>query len=215
MGEHAPVDLAGRTPLAWSARKKRRDLEEELFALGDPSIFPSVPLHRCSRLVRGADMSGRALRPCGVCVDACACCSRAGSRAGGEELSYGYCSTPGWNDKMEDTVSVTTPLDDEDDQTGLFAVFDGHAGEFRRSQPSRSLSTPCDPLTTTAASVATLSIQARQPPSSAPITCGRCCQRVPRGRPASGRGTRCAAPSSTPACCSTTSSGTCPSSEYV
>lgn len=46
VGEHAPVDLAGRTPLAWSARRKRQDIEEELFALGDPSIFPSVPLHR-------------------------------------------------------------------------------------------------------------------------------------------------------------------------
>lgn len=50
------------------------------------------------------------------------------SRSGGEELAYGYCSTPGWNDKMEDTVSVTTPLDEDDDHTGLFAVFDGHAG---------------------------------------------------------------------------------------
>jgi serine/threonine protein phosphatase PrpC len=29
---------------------------------------------------------------------------------------------------MEDTVSVTTPLDEDDDHTGLFAVFDGHAG---------------------------------------------------------------------------------------
>jgi serine/threonine protein phosphatase PrpC len=33
---------------------------------------------------------------------------------------------------MEDTVSVTTPLDEDDDHTGLFAVFDGHAGTQNR-----------------------------------------------------------------------------------
>ena len=46
VGEFAPIDLAGRTPLGWSVRKARPELEQELFALGDPSIFPTIPLHR-------------------------------------------------------------------------------------------------------------------------------------------------------------------------
>ena len=47
VGEAAPLDLAGRTPLAWSTAKgKRAEIEDSLFAMGDPSIFPSVPLHR-------------------------------------------------------------------------------------------------------------------------------------------------------------------------
>jgi len=45
VGEAAPLDLAGRTPLAWSTSKGRRvEIEETLFAMGDPSIFPSVPI---------------------------------------------------------------------------------------------------------------------------------------------------------------------------
>ena len=38
----------GRTPLGWRVSESKAappQLEEELFALGDPSIFPSVPLH--------------------------------------------------------------------------------------------------------------------------------------------------------------------------
>lgn len=47
VGKAAPLDLAGRTPLAWSASKgKRAQIEEDLYAPGDPSIFPSIPLHR-------------------------------------------------------------------------------------------------------------------------------------------------------------------------
>ncbi|KAM3568694.1 hypothetical protein VYU27_009192, partial [Nannochloropsis oceanica] len=79
VGMAAPVDLSGRTPLGWrvSAAGEKKELEEELFALGDPSIFPTVPLQ---------------------------------ARTGGERLGFGYCSTPGWQPKMEDTVCVQTPL---------------------------------------------------------------------------------------------------------
>jgi hypothetical protein len=48
----------------------------------------------------------------------------------------GYCSTPGWQPKMEDTVCVQTPLMDEgiwtgqEEEDGVFAVFDGHQGTY-------------------------------------------------------------------------------------
>ncbi len=47
----------------------------------------------------------------------------------------GYCSTPGWQPKMEDTVCVQTPLmeeEGEEEEGGVFAVFDGHQGTGRR-----------------------------------------------------------------------------------
>jgi serine/threonine protein phosphatase PrpC len=50
------------------------------------------------------------------------------SRSGGESLWFGYCSTQGWQQKMEDTLCVHTPMEEEDEETGLFAVFDGHQG---------------------------------------------------------------------------------------
>ena len=31
---------------------------------------------------------------------------------------------------MEDTISLETPLPDNDEETGIFAVFDGHGGKW-------------------------------------------------------------------------------------
>ncbi len=66
--KHPTPTPTGRTPLGWRVSESKAappQLEEELFALGDPSIFPSVPLH--------GRTGGTARLGFGACVCACAC----------------------------------------------------------------------------------------------------------------------------------------------
>ena len=104
VGEFAPVDLAGLTPVALVAlsavTEERTRLEQHLFAEGDASICPATPLStRC-----GGD---------------------------GDGVVFGIGETPGWRVFMEDARCAYSPIPgDAAGACSLFGVFDGHDGSF-------------------------------------------------------------------------------------
>jgi len=97
IGEDAPVDLIGRTPLGWAmtsreASKNSEQLKDELFSPGDASINPKTPSSiRCSSLT---------------------------------SIDYGFSELPGWRVNMEDSLCCVPSLAQE---ISLFGVFDGHS----------------------------------------------------------------------------------------
>ena len=102
VGEFAPVDLAGLTPVALSAVKrrttKRASLEQHLYAEGDASICPATPLS---------------------------------TRCGGDGVVFGIGETPGWRVFMEDARCAYSPIPGDTAGTcSLFGVFDGHGGSL-------------------------------------------------------------------------------------
>jgi len=102
VGEFAPVDLAGRTPVALSAVNRRTSsrvsLEQHLYAEGDASICPATPLS---------------------------------TRCGGEGVVFGIGETPGWRVFMEDARCAYSPIPgDATGACSLFGVFDGHGGSL-------------------------------------------------------------------------------------
>ncbi len=116
VGEHAPLDLVGRTPLGYAAlsskkQKFKKQLEQELFAVGDNSVF-----------------GGRTPAK-----------QRANSHIHTQERSliYGWSDMPGYRIDMEDAMCHHYPLTykadtahaDINKQWGLFGVFDGHADQ--------------------------------------------------------------------------------------
>merc|ERR1711983_205116 len=103
VGDLAPVDLIGRTPLGWamtsnetSAKKNAKEIRQELFSPGDRSICPITPSSfRSSRRYRDGDN----------CIE------------------YGFSELPGWRVNMEDSLCCCPELG----KYSLFGVFDGHS----------------------------------------------------------------------------------------
>lgn len=112
VGETAPVDLSGRTPLAWASNRvndaaKREALEAALFAEGDAVVLPTPSRRPLSRTHNSWD------------------------------LGFAVSAAAGWRVDMEDASCAYTPLPPPpyDSATAsslarpsLFAVFDGHGG---------------------------------------------------------------------------------------
>lgn len=102
VGINAPVDLAGRTPLAWSVRSRARNrqVEGHLYAAGDASVCPTTPA-----VLR----SGGGGKTGGKGGGGAATASRTGAGMGaaesiGEGVPCGYSDAPGWRIEMEDAV---------------------------------------------------------------------------------------------------------------
>lgn len=122
VGDAAPSDLAGRTPLAWAADrvhdpKTRDELEEQLFAYGDATVLPRTPMTARQYSSPFED-------------------SRRRPRAG-----FAACATAGWRVDMEDAHCCWSPMPQpqyaNDEEKGdlpprpsLFGVFDGHGGSL-------------------------------------------------------------------------------------
>jgi serine/threonine protein phosphatase PrpC len=115
IGEHAPTDLTGRTPMGWAAMstevmacKNRDALRRELFSPGDKSVF--------GKKTPALDRTG----------------GRKRNNFGDMDLVYGFSEMPGMRIEMEDAICHTFPLLIEDKsrksniEVGFFGVFDGH-----------------------------------------------------------------------------------------
>jgi serine/threonine protein phosphatase PrpC/ankyrin repeat protein len=133
LGEHAPTDLTGRTPLGWAAtsretkaRKNMSQLKNELFSPGDKSVYGNkTPAFmrtgscRTKDRVRESSSSGNMnmnIRQLSRPMD----------------LNYGFADMPGHRIEMEDAICHACPIlpSDESDadvgECGFFGVFDGH-----------------------------------------------------------------------------------------
>jgi len=100
IGENAPVDLIGYTPLACAVTSQRsaartKEVRDELFSPGDKAICPATPSEPRSSMKT-------------------------------DNVVYGYATVPGFRVLMEDSVCCATHLEDEICQ-GFFGVFDGHS----------------------------------------------------------------------------------------
>lgn len=122
IGEDAPVDLIGRTPLGWAAasgkknqssKKNQAVIEFELFSPGDRSVCPHTPAtdrmtphKRAQRQQQNSEQSDQ------------------------QSLNYAFSEIPGWRVDMEDAVACHSPLltsaENDGDAISLFGVFDGH-----------------------------------------------------------------------------------------
>lgn len=112
VGEAAPVDLSGRTPLAWASNRvndaaKREALEAALFAEGDAVVLPTPSRKPLSRTNNSWDL--------GFAVSAAA-----GWRVDMEDASCAYTPLPAPSYDNASASSLARP--------SLFAVFDGHGG---------------------------------------------------------------------------------------
>ncbi len=118
IGENAPIDLTGRTPLGCAATSReamacryRDELRIELFSPGDKSIFgkKTPAMNRT-----GGRGEGKKLLTSGM------------------DLLYGFAEMPGYRIEMEDAICHSFPiqLENKKDKTakevGFFGVFDGH-----------------------------------------------------------------------------------------
>lgn len=115
IGENAPIDLAGRTPLGWAATSReamacqnRDELRMELFSPGDKSVF--------GKKTPALDRIGGGKR----------------NNCDGMDLCYGFAEMPGLRIEMEDAICHTFPLSVGSEtkknniEVGFFGVFDGH-----------------------------------------------------------------------------------------
>jgi len=115
IGEHAPLDLTGRTPLGWAATsretmacKNRDELRMELFSPGDKSVF--------GQKTPALDRAGGGKRADAHVMD----------------LLYGFAEMPGHRIEMEDAICFEFPLlvgseaMKQKTEVGFFGVFDGH-----------------------------------------------------------------------------------------
>lgn len=125
VGENAPLDLSGRTPVAWAAlsapNASRAALEETLFLAGDGAILPRTAL------------AGRHTGP------------RGEARERGA-MTWAEAGVRGWRVDMEDACCAHSPVPgvDADDaakppRPSLFAVLDGHGGAFASTFCAKAL----------------------------------------------------------------------------
>ena len=126
VGEDAPTDLTGRTPLGWAATSRevrakqyRKELQEELFHPGDVSVFGQV--------------TPSLSRVGGKCLEEMHSTGREHytNQTVDLGLSFGLAEMPGYRIEMEDAMICVYPLHPptkEGFQTpvGFFGVFDGH-----------------------------------------------------------------------------------------
>jgi ankyrin repeat protein len=121
LGEHAPTDLTGRTPLGWAAmsretkaRENMVQLRNELFSPGDKSVYgEKTPAFMRMGSCHGFDDNMKMTdnnnkRPF--------------------VLLYGFADMPGHRIEMEDAICHAFPLvpPSKCDSVGFFGVFDGH-----------------------------------------------------------------------------------------
>lgn len=145
----APEDLTGSTPLGWAKRKANgrppANIEALLFRHGDNSIIPKSPFvsrtgrtpHRESRSAPHA-----ALRSC-VAVSSLEGSVRSSTDSGGcDGLFFASSDAQGWRPTMEDRIIMRCPLTSDEDggvHWGVFAVLDGHGGDFSSDFVSKTL----------------------------------------------------------------------------
>ena len=118
IGENAPVDLTGRTPLGWAATSREamackniNELRTELFSPGDKSVF--------GKKTPAKDRTGGGKRL---------------NNSDGMDICYGFAEMPGHRIEMEDAICHEFPLslnnvsqaDNSSIEVGFFGVFDGH-----------------------------------------------------------------------------------------
>ena len=114
VGEDAPVDLAGLTPMGWAKKKGRPNSEVTslLFKPGDMSILPRTPFRQRAGKSPHKPRSQN---------------SRQTTPRTDIDVTYAYSEAGGWRPTMEDRVITKCPL-----VPGccVFAVLDGHGGDF-------------------------------------------------------------------------------------
>jgi len=118
LGEHAPTDLTGRTPLGWAAMSRETrarenivQLRNELFSPGDKSVYGErTPAFMRTGSCHGFDMQ------------------MTGNAKKSFDLIYGFADMPGHRIEMEDAICHAFPLEPPSkcDSIGFFSVFDGH-----------------------------------------------------------------------------------------
>jgi serine/threonine protein phosphatase PrpC len=127
IGENAPTDLGGTTPLGWaafgSASRTRKDstgvkdsMKKLLFSPGDKTILPRTP-----RSNRGGKSPWKAPGT----IDR-------------ENLVYGYSEANGWKESMEDRICISCPVPGRP-AWSFFAVLDGHGGDYVASYLAENL----------------------------------------------------------------------------
>ncbi len=120
LGEHAPTDLTGRTPLGWAAtsretkaRKNISLLKNELFSPGDKSVYGT----RTPAFMRTGGTS-------------CRTKDRVSRQVKPMDLQYGFADMPGHRIEMEDAICHACPILPPDGskvgECAFFGVFDGH-----------------------------------------------------------------------------------------
>lgn len=116
LGEHAPTDLTGRTPLGWAAMSRENkarenivQLRNELFSPGDKSVYGEKT-------------------PAFMRMGSCHGMNMVHDNQRGFDLSYGFADMPGHRIEMEDAICHAFPLvpPSKCDSIGFFGVFDGH-----------------------------------------------------------------------------------------
>lgn len=116
IGENAPADLTGRTPLGWAvtstaakAKSNMGALRSELFSPGDKSIYGE-------KTPASVRTGGRKFGP--------------GQRSAlSVDLQFGFSDMPGHRVTMEDAICHRYPLippNRPNESVGFFGVFDGH-----------------------------------------------------------------------------------------
>lgn len=117
VGPHAPVDMAGTTPLGWASHQKSRgkNLQDCLFEPGDRSILPITPLTN-----RTGKSPWKHFHDCR------------------DNLVFAFSEANGWTPRMEDRVVVQCPVVGRP-VWSLFGVFDGHGGSFCSSYLAANL----------------------------------------------------------------------------
>jgi len=120
LGKNAPVDMAGRTPVAWAAdrvknKEQRKALEEALFLKGDQAVLPT-PKSEMKRPALYDDIQGTK-PPLSVPE----------KKIVNSNLKVAAAQAPGFRVDMED-AHVVSQLEDEN--TLVAAVFDGHGGNL-------------------------------------------------------------------------------------
>eukprot|EP00752_Nemacystus_decipiens_P018590 g16668.t1 len=147
VGINAPVDLSGRTPLAWSVKadknKRNKEVEGHLYASGDPSVCPATPA-----ALRSGGGGKTGTKAGGAGGTARTGAGRGAAESIGDGLPCGYAEIAGWRIDMEDAtcrhnpVPVTDPEAREKpppDPTSMFGVFDGHGGSYTSEFCARQL----------------------------------------------------------------------------
>jgi serine/threonine protein phosphatase PrpC len=111
IGEDAPTDLKGTTPLGCASistkGKASPALRKLLFNVGDNSVFPRSP-----RSPRAGKSPWKG--PLGTIT---------------ENLIYAHAETNGWKESMEDRISISNPVIGRT-AWSFFGIFDGHGGQY-------------------------------------------------------------------------------------
>ena len=127
IGENAPTDLGGTTPLGWAAigsaarshidsKGVKDSMKKLLFSPGDKTILPRTP-----RSNRGGKSPWKAPGA----IDR-------------ENLVFGFSEANGWKESMEDRICISCPVPGRP-AWSFFAVLDGHGGSYVASYLAENL----------------------------------------------------------------------------